>query len=182
MKHAIEIECPDGYKPIYKNGKIKLVRDNIIDQIKTYDDACKFLNITNGSTIPLNKSLESLKKLHIILDALNEGYEFDLLKGNVWYPYIKFSKSRPTDNIVVGKFSYKGEVYYLICCSALSGGNTGLTGWCSSIEMGFYNVGVGLLTCKSKEIAEYVSKQFGKLLFEACYMRHFTDNIIKWID
>lgn len=38
------------------------------------------------------------------------------------------------------------------------------------------------LGCKSKEIAEYVSTQFGKLVFDACFARHFKGEEFEWLD
>lgn len=39
MKRTIEIECPDGYKPIYnaKTGNVEIVPENIMGRIKTYE-------------------------------------------------------------------------------------------------------------------------------------------------
>lgn len=33
-----------------------------------------------------------------------------------------------------------------------------------------------MLACKSEEIAKYVSTQFGKLVFDACFARHFDNS------
>lgn len=39
MKKTIEIECPDGYKPIYnaETGNVEIVPENIMGLIKTYE-------------------------------------------------------------------------------------------------------------------------------------------------
>lgn len=83
MKKTIEIECPDGYKPIYnaETGNVEIVPENIMGLIKTYEDARDYLSIRNE--VSYNRSVDSLAKLQIILDALNEGYKFDLLTGIV---------------------------------------------------------------------------------------------------
>ena len=41
---------------------------------------------------------------------------------------------------------------------------------------------IPLSGCKSKEIAEYVSTQFGKLVFDACFARHFKGEEFEWLD
>ena len=46
MKKTIEIECPDGYKPIY-NAETGNVPENIMGLIKTYEDARDYLSIRN---------------------------------------------------------------------------------------------------------------------------------------
>ena len=52
MKKTIEIECPDGYKPIYntETGNVEIVSENIMERIKTYEDACEALGISPIST------------------------------------------------------------------------------------------------------------------------------------
>lgn len=49
MKKTIEIECPDGYKPIYnaETGNVEIVPENIMGLIKTYEDARDYLSIRN---------------------------------------------------------------------------------------------------------------------------------------
>jgi hypothetical protein len=39
-----------------------------------------------------------------------------------------------------------------------------------------------MLACKSEEIAKYVSTQFGKLVFDACFARHFKGEEFEWLD
>jgi hypothetical protein len=39
-----------------------------------------------------------------------------------------------------------------------------------------------MLACKSEEIAKYVSTQFGKLVFDACFARHFEGREFEWLD
>lgn len=115
MKKTIEIECPDGYKPIYnaETGNVEIVPENIMGLIKTYEDARDYLSIRNE--VSYNRSVDSLAKLQIILDALNEGYKFDLLTGIVWYPWVRFFRmnSVPKDAEVIGHFRYQGEKFAL---------------------------------------------------------------------
>lgn len=72
--------------------------------------------------------------------------------------------SVPKDAEVIGHFRYQGEKFALV-------------GGCA-----FYGSFVGMLACKSKEIAEYVSTQFGKLVFDACFARHFKGEEFEWLD
>lgn len=110
--------------------------------------------------------------LHVILDALNEGHKFNLLTGTVWYPWVRFfrMKSVPKDAEVIGHFRYQGGKFALVGSIADFGGGAGLGCFYSSNDVGH----AGLLACKSEEIAKYVSTQFGKLVFEACFARHFN--------
>ncbi len=186
MKKTIEIECPDGYKPVYnaETGKVEIVSEDITARVQTYEDACKIMSRDVYGNVPANFSVDALRKLHVILDALNEGHKFNLLTGTVWYPWVRFfrMKSVPKDAEVIGHFSYQGEKFALVGSGANYGGGAGLGYFDSSDDVGFATSGVGMLACKSEEIAKYVSTQFGKLVFDACFARHFKGEEFEWLD
>lgn len=178
MKRTIEIECPDGYKPIYnaKTGNVEIVPENIMGRIKTYEDARDYLGYV--------ESANSLAKLQTILDALNEKHKFNLLTGTIWYPWVRFfrMKSVPKDTEVIGHFRYQGEEFALVGGSADIGSGAGLGYFASGFDVGNAISDVGMLACKSEEIAKYVSTQFGKLVFDACFVRHFEGKEFEWLD
>lgn len=186
MKKTIEIECPDGYKPVYnaETGKVEIVSEDITARVQTYEDACKIMSRDVYGNVPANFSVDALRKLHVILDALNEGHKFNLLTGTVWYPWVRFfrMKSVPKDAEVIGHFSYQGEKFALVGGSAYNGGSAGLGFFYSSDGVGSAASDVGMLACKSEEIAKYVSTQFGKLVFDACFARHFKGEEFEWLD
>lgn len=186
MKRTIEIECPDGYKPIYnaKTGNVEIVPENIMGRIKTYEDARDYLGYVIRDAVSYNESVNSLAKLQIILNALNEKHKFNLLTGTVWYPWVRFfrMKSVPKDAEVIGHFRYQGEKFALVGGAAGAGGNAGLGSFVSFDGVGSAGSCVGMLACKSEEIAKYVSTQFGKLVFDACFARHFKGNEFEWLD
>lgn len=183
MKKTIEIECPDGYKPIYNAeiGNVEIVPENIMGRIRTYEDA---LGCVTRDTIYYNRSVNSLAKLQTVLDALNEGHKFNLLTGTIWYPWVRFfrMKSVPKDAEVIGHFRYQGEKFALVGGCAADGGNAGLSYFSSYYGVGDAPSSVGMLACKSEEIAKYVSTQFGKLVFDACFARHFEGREFEWLD
>ena len=186
MKRTIEIECPDGYKPIYnaKTGNVEIVPENIMGRIKTYEDARDYPGYVIRDAVSYNESVNSLAKLQIILNALNEKHKFDLLTGTVWYPWVRFfrMKSVPKDEEVIGHFRYQGEKFALVGGLADRGGTAGLGYFNSDYGVGHAYSHVGMLACKSEEIAKYVSTQFGKLVFDACFARHFKGNEFEWLD
>lgn len=186
MKKTIEIECPDGYKPVYnaETGKVEIVSEDITARVQTYEDACKIMSRDVYGNVPANFSVDALRKLHVILDALNEGHKFNLLTGTVWYPWVRFfrMKSVPKDAEVIGHFRYQGEKFALVGGRADGGGDAGLGYFHSSRGVGYAFSIVGLLACKSEEIAKYVSTQFGKLVFDACFARHFKGEEFEWLD
>lgn len=186
MKRTIEIECPDGYKPIYnaETGNVEIVPENITERIKTYEDARDYLKYVVRDAVCYNKSVTALAKLQTILDALNEKHKFNLLTGTVWYPWVRFfrMKSVPKDAEVIGHFRYQGEKFALAGGSANYGGSAGLGYFNSFRAIGNAYSDVGMLACKSEEIAKYVSTQFGKLVFDACFARHFEGKEFEWLD
>ena len=181
MKRTIKIECPDGYKPIYntETGNVEIVSENIMDRIKTYEDAKNYLGGFN-----YNESLNSLAKLQTILDALNENRKFDLLTGTVWYPWVQFfrMKSVPKNIEVIGHFCYQGEKFVLAGSYAHTSSYAGLSSFFSYHGVGSAYLSIGMLACKSEKIAKYVSTQFGKLIFDACFARYFKDGEFEWLD
>lgn len=185
MKKTIEIECPDGYKPIYnaETGNVEIVPENIMGRIRTYEDAVNYLGCVTRDTIYYNRSVNSLAKLQTVLDALNEKHKFNLLTGTVWYPLVRFfrMKSVPKDAEVIGHFRYQGEKF-AVGGRASIGGGAGLGSFYSNFGVGFAFSAVGMLACKSEEIAKYVSTQFGKLVFDACFARHFKGEEFEWLD
>lgn len=184
MKKTIEIECPDGYKPVYnaETGKVEIVSEDITARVQTYEDACKIMS--RDVYGPADFSVDALRKLHVILDALNEGHKFNLLTDTIWYPWVRFfrMKSVPKDAEVIGHFRYQGEKFALVGGIANNGGCAGLGYFDSSYGVGFADSLVGMLACKSEEIAKYVSTQFGKLVFDACFARHFKGEEFEWLD
>ena len=186
MKKTIEIECPDGYKPVYnaETGKVEIVSEDITARVQTYEDACKIMSRDVYGNVPANFSVDALRKLHVILDALNEGHKFNLLTGTVWYPWVRFfrMKSVPKDAEVIGHFRYQGEKFALVGGYADFGGSAGLGSFFSNNDVSNATSAVGMLACKSEEIAKYVSTQFGKLVFDACFARHFEGREFEWLD
>lgn len=169
------IECPDGYNA--ETGKVEIVPSSSTERIKSFTDEVCLATY-------MNQSIESLSRLQLIIDALNEGHKFNLLTGTVWYPWVRFfrMKSVPKDAEVIGHFRYQGEKFALVGGSAASGGDAGLSFFTSYNGVGYATSLVGMLACKSEEIAKYVSTQFGKLVFDACFVRHFEGKEFEWLD
>ena len=91
-------------------------------------------------------------------------------------------KSVPKDAEVIGHFRYQGEKFALVGGNAPDGSSAGLGSFLSGDGVGSAYSDVGMLACKSEEIAKYVSTQFGKLVFEACFARHFNVGEFEWLD
>lgn len=157
--------------------------ENPWELIKTFEDACAVLNI-NPDVVYLifDNHLQNMYKLKVIKKALN-GVEWEpvLNTGSIYYPWLRYypkgsiheSSWTPIANF---KAKEDNKVYTLVCkgCYVYDGG------------LGFFGYGYsdvyashGLLGCKSKEIAEYFGKTFGKLIFDAIYGQY---NNYTWVE
>lgn len=160
--------------------------------IKTFEDACKALGIYGtfgyaaGTPFELAKHLKAVWKLDIIRKALNGDWKPSLVQGSVYYPYIRFypagQKAREAVSENKGwklgksliadgkKYTLVGGDYYSSCAGLASFG----------CRYGVVLPSLGLLGCKSREIAEYMSRYFSKEIFEATYAHHVK--LYKWIN
>ena len=173
MKKTIEIECPDGYKPVYnaETGKVEIVPSSSTERIKSFTDATNEMGVCLATYMRENQSIESLSRLQLIIDALNEGHNFNLLTGTVWYPWVRFfrMKSVPKDAEVIGHFRYQGEKFALVGSDARYGGRAGLGCFGSYGGVSFADSAVGFLGCATREIAQHFGKYFAKEIFDAKY-------------
>ena len=172
----IKVKAPEGKKPVYdeKSQTITFVPINIREQVKTFEDACKILSIPADKKICFGDSqLDAIMKLIIILNVLNEGHEFSLTEGDVWYPWVRFYEEcklpASEKKNIVRSFILNGKSYFLVGGNAYHGVCSGLGYFDSYDGVGYADAHVGLFACKDRETALYVSSQFGDLIFQAIY-------------
>lgn len=119
---------------------------NIIEKVKSFEDACKLLDITpsvpvvTGIPEKYQKPLIANYQLMVIAEALNEGWTPDWSNGewDKWYPWFDMDNSSSA-----GRFSFLAAGYQ---CS-------------------FSHVG-SRLCFKSEELADYAGTQFLELYRE----------------
>ena len=155
--------------------------------IKTFEDACKALGLNmdfvnfalcNMKNIEggLGKHLTAIYKLDIIRKALNgTGWKPKMAEDDIYYGWVRFYKKPsdvPSDKKIIGNFIADGQKYLLVGGYGPYGSHLGLGYFDSEYEYGYSNAYLGLLCCKSAEIAHYMSVQFGKIIFDACYAHH----------
>ena len=151
------------------------------ENIKTFEDACIVLGI-NLKSIDLiyDPNLQNMYKLQIVRRALNVGWEPKLNEGIIYYPLITYNPKgniyqSPWKPIANFKAKENNKVYTLL------GGeyNYYNGGLCSfGLRRGDVIAVLGLLGCKSEEIAKYFSITFGKLIFDAVYSQY---NNYTWV-
>lgn len=161
--------------------------------IKTFEDACRALGVSTTSYIEIPYTagqeianhLHAIYKLDIIRRALNQGWNSKMTEDTVYYPYVRFypagQKAREaasSNNWKLGEsFIADGKKYTLVSGGCDYCAYDGL----ASFGYGFGGVlpDLGLLGCKSKEIAEHMSRYFSKEIFEATYAHHI--GLYKWV-
>jgi hypothetical protein len=159
------------------------------ENIKTYEDACEALGIKKDIILHCDDDIArghamAIYRLEIIRKALNEDWKPSLFSGEFCCPMIKFYKkyddakstARNNDWKFCGKVEIEGSFYYMVGGSYISYIN-GLS--CFGCDFGTINANLGLLCCKSGEIAQHMSKYFAKEIFDAIYMQY--NNYI-WVE
>lgn len=159
-------------------------------KIKTFEDACKalglnmnFVNFTlcNMKNIEggFGKHLTAIYKIDIIRKALNGDWKPSLVEGKLYYPFIRFYPANKAKNIAamngrkIGpSFIADSKEYTLVGKCASSDGEGGLAKFSENCEYGVVRSNKGLLGCKSKAIAEHMSRYFMKEIFEASFTQH----------
>ena len=161
--------------------------------IKTFEGACRALGIVYMSDCDLNylsrvegnlgKHLTAIYKLDIIRKALN-GADWNpkMAESDIYYGWVRFYKKSsdvPSDKKIIGNFIADGQKYLLVGGFKDCRCYDSLGSFLSEYGYGNSNANLGLLCCKSAEIAKYMSEQFGKIIFDACYAHHV--GLYEWL-
>ena len=180
-KQVLEIEVPDGKKALWKDGRVVFEDIGNMENIKNIDDAIRFLvkneigdDILNTLSKLLPNSFEwKVAAYRAVVAAVTYNEQRHLTTGERWFPIIEFCRPGKLKNccgdIVIGRIKSEGEEFDVVGGSADAGANAGLGSFGSVIGVSGAWAGVGFRSVGSKKAALYISKQFGKLLFEVCY-------------
>lgn len=155
-------------------------------EIKTFENACKILGMNQGLVEcdinrleqvegNLGNHLIAIYKLDIIRKALNGAdWKPKMTEGNIYCSWVKFClpNKKLSDGKTIATFKADGQKYFLVGGFYIYGFYDGMGYFHSRFEYGYSNTDLGLLCCKSREIAQYMSEQFGKIIFDACYAQH----------
>lgn len=172
---ALQAYTEDELKTVHFSD-IKTFRDAVLATGADYDTVIHHMEGLNN--IQGGKHLTVIYKLDIIRKALNMGWKPSLVEGKVYWPHVRFypagdkarEAARSNNCKVRESFYADGKKYSLVGGNCLYYHGSGL---CSFIhEYGTTDPFLGLLGCKSREIAEHMSTYFAKEIFEACYAQH----------
>lgn len=180
-KQVIEIEVPDGKKAIWKDGRVVFEDVDTMESIKTIEDAVQFLTdkgicediLYSLSRLPKDSFEWKIAAYRAVVAAVTYNEQRHLTTGERWFPTIEFCRPGKLNNccgdIVVGRIKSEGEEFDVVGGSADYGAAAGLGCFGSSNGVSDSWAGVGFRSVGSEKAALYISKQFGKLLFEVSY-------------
>lgn len=180
-KQVLEIEVPDGKKAIWKDGRVAFEDVDTMESIKTIEDAAHFL----ADKRICEEILDSLYRLpkysfewkvaayRAVVAAVTYNEQRHLTTGERWLPTIEFCRPGKLKNCfgdtIVGRIESEGEEFDVVGGNAGCGTAAGFGNFYSFEGMSDAWTSVGFRTVGSKKAALYISKQFGKLLFEVSY-------------
>ena len=120
----------------------------------------------------------------MVVAALTNNEELHLTEGKIWYPITYFcyyeNKEKFKDLIQIGTIEEERRKYFVFGSTASNGGLAGLGYFYSIDGVSHTYSNIGFRAVSSKEIAEHISKYFGKLVFEIQYGG--TNCKWKWIE
>lgn len=150
-------------------------------EIKTFWSAVRALGLDERSVLNTlsvlnsNSHLRAIYKLDIIHKALNGGWNPKMTKGIIYYPFARFypagegaiQVAKNAGWLVGDTFIVDGKKYSLVGGEYRSCHGGGLSYF--GCGYGSISADLGLLGCKSEEVAQHMSRYFVKEIFEACY-------------
>lgn len=151
------------------------------ESIKTIKDATKFLAdkkicediLDSLSRLPKDSFEWKITAYRAVVAAVTYNEQRHLTTGERWFPTIEFCRPGKFKNcygdIIVGRIKSEGEEFDVVGGGAYSGASAGLGYFGSYTGVSGAWTSVGFRSVGSKEAALYISKQFGKLLFEVSY-------------
>lgn len=182
-KQTIEIEVPEGKKAVWdeERKRIEFIAVNHMEEIKSVDDAISYLqenNLCDDLIEEFRCSMrgsysETVCKYRIVVAALTNAENRHLTTGEVWFPVVQFCRPKDVKNCygnkIIGRIESDGQEYVVVGGGANNGANAGLGDFDSLSGVSSSWAYFGFRSVSSKEVAEYISKQFGSLLFEVHY-------------
>lgn len=165
------------------NGNVLTTSENVEHWklIKDVDKAVKYLEskcicldlLEEFQNAPSGSYSEKLAAYRIVVAALTDNEERHLTTGERWYPVVQFCKLGKEENCrgkeIIGIIESEVQKFMVMGGSAIGGTNAGLGAFYSYDGMSYSYTAIGFRSVSRREIAEHISKYFGRLLFEVHY-------------
>lgn len=160
----------------------KLIKD-VDKAVKYLESKCMCLDLLEEfQNAPNGSYSEKLAAYRIVVAALTDNEERHLTTGERWYPVVQFCKPGKEENCwgkeIIGSIESEGQKFTVVGGRAYHGASAGLGYFRSSysVSYAYANIDassvftyVGFRSVSRCEIAEHISKYFGRLLFEVHY-------------
>lgn len=180
-KQVLEIEVPDSKKAVWKDGRVVFEDVDTMESIKTIEDAAQFLAdkricddiLDSLSRLPKNSFEWKIAAYRAVVAAITYNEQRHLTTGEYWRSTIEFCRPGKLKDCcgdtIVGRIESEEGEFDVVSGYATYGSYAGLG--CFDSDDGVSNAwaNVGFRSVGSEKAAQYISKQFGKLLFEVSY-------------
>lgn len=192
MKQTIEIEVPEGKRAVYKDETIVFEDIHTIDILTDIPSVIHYLKYKEigkdiiDSLAYLNESSfeYSVTLMRAIICACTDAKKISLTTGEIWIPVVQFCKPGKEKNCygkkILGYIESEGQRFVVVGGAAAGGGDAGLGYFGSDHGVSLAYAIRGFLGVGSKEVAEHISKYFGRIVFEVMFGGGNCD--WKWID
>ena len=182
----VVIEVPNGQvAKVNKqaDGNVLVTFENVEHWklIKSVDDAVKYLAskcmcldlLEEFRNAPSGSYSEKLAAYRIVVAALTNNEERHLTTGERWFPVVQFCKPGKEENCwgkeIIGTIESEGQKFTVVGSYASLGTFAGHGAFLSCVGVSHSWYDVGFRSVSRCEIAEHISKYFGRLLFEVHY-------------
>ena len=181
----------DGFHEIPDN--VNKTFDTYKESLTTMENIVKFAKDNDLYTDTVNKyevfeegSYEkNLYAYRLIVAVLTEDEKNSLVKGDCYYPCVRFYTGRGyyspgCDEVKIGTIISDGTSYLVGGGDAYKGSYVGLGGFNSHYAVSNSWPDVGFRSVSRREIAEFISRHFGKIVFDLMYGCANCD--YRWVD
>lgn len=156
--------------------------DTFKDSLTTMEGIIKYAKDNNLYSDILHKyetfeegSYErNLYAYRLIVAVLTENEKNSLTNGNCYYPYVDFYNGTGCwnpgiDQVEIGTVVSGGTAYIVVVGGATHGAGEGLGCFNSNSAASYSWADVGFRSVSRREIAEFISRHFGRLIFDLMY-------------
>lgn len=165
----VTIEIPEGKALKFKDGAYVLVDDNVMERIKTFDNACREVTgkseeewLAENETKNMDKDVLAYLKMRVIVAALNEGWKPTFKEDEYrYYPYYYAYTKSEWESLSASR---RKELEPSVCLVGGRSAGGSLSGPLCVDSIGAWSVARSSfgarLAFKSGELARYAGKQF----------------------
>lgn len=186
----VEIEVPDGkIADITKDGDkivVTFKEISLLNRLKDFSSVLEHLSALALNDVEWAINLlaeyketkqgsysEKVTAYRMVVAALTNNEERHLTTGERWYPVVQFCKPGKEENCwgkeIIGSIESEGQKFTVVGGYAAYVTDAGLGDFNSLYAVSGSWHHVGFRSVSRREIAEHISKYFGRLLFEIHY-------------